>query len=306
MTQTNKEIFYSRSNGKLLLTGEYLVLKGAKALALPTKVGQELIVEGTNNHLLFWRTTVINEEWFNATFSIDGLNVLESNNSEIAETLRSILQEAQNLNPSFLKQGCKVKTNIEFNRDWGLGSSSTLVYNIAQWANCDAYEINKRVFKGSGYDIACAGAESPILFKKKKKVKVLTVDFNPLFQGHLVFVWLNRKQDTRKGISLLNEDQKFKNEVKALNAITEQLVSETSFDQFCGLLRNHEKIISEVINLKTVQSDLFSDFNGVVKSLGAWGGDFVLVASKLPFNELQRYFSEKGYKTVLKYSDLIN
>jgi mevalonate kinase len=40
-----KETFYS--NGKLLITGEYLVLDGATAFALPTKIGQNLIVEKT-------------------------------------------------------------------------------------------------------------------------------------------------------------------------------------------------------------------------------------------------------------------
>lgn len=34
-----------KSNGKLLLTGEYLVLDGAVALALPTKMGQIMTVE---------------------------------------------------------------------------------------------------------------------------------------------------------------------------------------------------------------------------------------------------------------------
>ena len=35
--------FYS--NGKLLLTGEYFVLDGAKSLAVPTNCGQDLTVE---------------------------------------------------------------------------------------------------------------------------------------------------------------------------------------------------------------------------------------------------------------------
>ena len=46
-TNTMKKEFYS--NGKLLITGEYLVLDGAKAFALPTKFGQNLIVEKGNN-----------------------------------------------------------------------------------------------------------------------------------------------------------------------------------------------------------------------------------------------------------------
>ena len=37
-----KQTFYS--NGKLLLTGEYLVLNGAVALAIPTKFGQTLTI----------------------------------------------------------------------------------------------------------------------------------------------------------------------------------------------------------------------------------------------------------------------
>ena len=37
------QTFYS--NGKLLITGEYVVLDGAKALALPTKFGQSLLVK---------------------------------------------------------------------------------------------------------------------------------------------------------------------------------------------------------------------------------------------------------------------
>ena len=42
-----KKTFYS--NGKLLITAEYLVLDGAKAFALPTKFGQNLIIEETNH-----------------------------------------------------------------------------------------------------------------------------------------------------------------------------------------------------------------------------------------------------------------
>ena len=44
--------FYS--NGKLLLTGEYLVLDGANAFAVPTKFGQNLIVEKIVEPQLIW------------------------------------------------------------------------------------------------------------------------------------------------------------------------------------------------------------------------------------------------------------
>ena len=47
-----KKKYYS--NGKLLITGEYVVLDGAKALALPTKFGQYLIIEPGKNQQINW------------------------------------------------------------------------------------------------------------------------------------------------------------------------------------------------------------------------------------------------------------
>ena len=48
--------FYA--NGKLLLTGEYLVMNGAKAVALPTNKGQSLSVKyrPSNNPKLYWKS----------------------------------------------------------------------------------------------------------------------------------------------------------------------------------------------------------------------------------------------------------
>ena len=51
---TNKHTFYS--NGKLLLTGEYVVLDGANALAVPTKYGQNLVVEIINKPYIIWKS----------------------------------------------------------------------------------------------------------------------------------------------------------------------------------------------------------------------------------------------------------
>ena len=61
-----EQTFYS--NGKLLITGEYLVLDGAKALALPTKFGQNLIVEKGKNKEIVWKSfDKDNSIWFNET-----------------------------------------------------------------------------------------------------------------------------------------------------------------------------------------------------------------------------------------------
>jgi hypothetical protein len=60
--------------------------------------------------------------------------------------------------------------------------------------------------------------------------------------------------------------------------------------------------MSEILSLAKVQDRLFPDFEGTIKSLGAWGGDFVLVLSQ---DNPTAYFSEKGYTTILPYAEMI-
>jgi len=63
-------------------------------------------------------------------------------------------------------------------------------------------------------------------------------------------------------------------------------------------------LIGRSLNLPLVQDRLFPDFPGTVKSLGAWGGDFVLVASELAVSEVVNYFSDKGFRTILSWKDM--
>jgi hypothetical protein len=41
---------------------------------------------------------------------------------------------------------------------------------------------------------------------------------------------------------------------------------------------------------------------GAIKSLGAWGGDFILASGN---QKTPNYFHEKGFKTVISYSEMI-
>ena len=70
-----KKEFYS--NGKLLITGEYLVLDGAKALALPTKFGQNLIVEEKDNLEIHWKSFDSDGSlWFEDTFTFENITII--------------------------------------------------------------------------------------------------------------------------------------------------------------------------------------------------------------------------------------
>jgi mevalonate kinase len=303
------------SNGKLLLTGEYLVLDGAKSLAVPTKFGQDLIVEKIKERQIIWGSfTYTGECWFEAVFDLKKLRLInctfnsdkEGNADVIAETLLQILREAKDLNPDFLKSenGFMVKTNLTFPRNWGLGTSSTLINSIASWAKVDAFKLLWNSFKGSGYDIACAQNNKPIFYQIEEEKPIVTqVKFNPSFIENLFFVHLNQKQDSKEGIAKFRESNiNFDEEIKRISEISDAFLNADSIESFNSLIVEHENIISSIIKLKPVKERLFPYYFGEIKSLGAWGGDFVLVTGN---KETPNYFKNKGFKTVISYSEMI-
>ena len=305
----------SYSNGKLLLTGEYVVLDGATALAVPTKFGQDLVVEKIKEPQLIWGSfTHTGECWFEAVFDLPKLRLVnatfdsdtEGNADLIAETLQNILQEARKLNPDFLQSdtGFVVKTNLTFPRDWGLGTSSTLINNIAQWAIVDAYQLLWNSFSGSGYDIANAQNNSPVLYQlEDEKPIVKTVEFLPEFSDQLFFVHLNKKQNSREGIAKYKENKKdIQQEIHRISEISHEMCSAKSLSDFERLVEEHEQIIAAIIKQQPVKERLFPDYAGAIKSLGAWGGDFILATGN---NNTIPYFKEKGYHTILSYAEMI-
>ena len=298
-----------------MLTGEYLVLEGATALAVPTKFGQDLSVEKIKEPQLIWGSfTKAGDCWFEAVFELPKLRLVNAafnSDSEgsaefIAETLQDILLETRKLNPEFLQSdtGFLVKTNLTFPRDWGLGTSSTLINNIAQWAKVDAFQLLWNSFSGSGYDIANAQYNIPILYAlKNQKPIIKKVDFLPSFSDQLFFVHLNKKQDSKDGIARFKEKrQKIHNEIQLVSEISRQLIKQQKLSEFEKLIHEHEKIISSIIELPTVKKRLFSDYFGTLKSLGAWGGDFMLATGN---KDTPQYFIDKGYTTILRYSDMV-
>ena len=89
-----------------------------------------------------------------------------------------------------------------------------------------------------------------------------------------------------------------------IDAITKEMVNVSSISKFEELIDKHESILSKSLDLPTIKEERFSDFQGCVKSLGAWGGDFALVTGSKE-SDLREYFTEKGHDTVLSYADLI-
>ena len=293
------------SSGKLLITSEYAVIDGACALAVPTKLGQSMTVIDKEDPGIHWIAKDVDGNiWFENHFQIHDFRPTPQTD-ETASRLQQILLVARELNSDFLTKstGVIVETQLDFSRDWGLGSSSTLINNVAQWAGVDPFYLQKKVFGGSGYDIACAQKHNPITYQLvDQQPTVIDVAFAPPFQEHLFLVYMNQKQNSRTSIQ--NHYRGVSDEVRnALSALTKRFVKTQSASEFQTLMLAHESIISKLIGIPPVQQTMFADYDGVVKSLGAWGGDFVLACG--PKNS-KAYFSAKGYAVCIPYSELIS
>lgn len=298
-----------RANGKLLLTSEYVVLDGAEALAVPTRLGQKFSVYSLKSPKISWKSydceglVWINEEFSMAEIQSFEGRVVENNPKT---RLLQVLHQAHKLNPTFLNdRGYLVESSLEFPKEWGLGTSSTFISFVAQWFGIDAFELLQNTFGGSGYDLACATARQPILYQLENKLPTIReVSFQPKFSSHLYFVYLNRKQNSRNSIAAYQDVRGglSQSQMDFFSALTRQLMQTDSLQTFSELLQAHEQELSKILKTPTIQEQLFSDFSGVVKSLGGWGGDFVwIICTENPTN----YFRSKGYKVVIPYSEMV-
>jgi mevalonate kinase len=305
------QAFYG--HGKLLLTGEYLVNHGARALALPASVGQSMKVKYRHSYqpTLNWRSVdhrgVV---WFESDYEFWHFRPIKNTGSPEQDFVRQVLSAVRLQNPHFLRDDMDVmvETKIEFPMDWCLGSSSTFLYNVAQWAYVSPFELLKQTIGGSGYDIACAQALGPIKFQNlQHRPQWETVDFNPLFKDQLYFVFLGRKT------SLAEESELFERAniaisdlvVNEISQLTLEILAAANLVSFSKIIKTHEEIMASLLKCKTIKEELFSDYWGEVKSIGAWGGQFALVTSDRGPEETREYFYGKGLQTILPYCEIV-
>ena len=294
--------FYS--HGKLLLTSEYAVLAGAKALAIPCKKGQFLEYIPDATALLQWKSYDEKAKlWFEAEYETSSLRLLNTSDKGVAKRLEKVLRFAKKENSSFLITGGLVVCRLEFKRKWGLGSSSTLISNIAQWAKVNPYRLLQVGFGGSGYDIACALAAGPILYKRNMEEPVVkSVAFFPSFIDQLHFIYLNKKKNSQEAVQTFDLKTMNEKSIEKCNQLTDAIRISKNIREFNVLIEEHERLIGRFIDQKPVKERLFPDFSGSIKSLGAWGGDFILATGS---KESIEYFKEKGYSTVIPYREMI-
>ena len=294
----------------MLISGEYAVLDGARAFALPTRFGQKMTVKNSRGSDLIWECEDMNgNSWFNSHISLYDFSAINTTDQDISDNLKKILKNAVRLNSEFLSKwnGFKVITQLEFPRDWGLGSSSSLYSLIGDWADINSLMLYFKVENGSGYDVACSGAGEPIIYyANDEEISYTPIEFKPSFTKNLYFVHLNKKQDSKQGIkSYLKAVKDRKTLVKSISEISDQMSETKDLKTFSALMEKHEDIIAHHTGFEKVRDQYFSDYWGAVKSLGAWGGDFVMATSTKTSIETKAYFEGKGFSTVLPFDEMI-
>jgi hypothetical protein len=119
-------------------------------------------------------------------------------------------------------------------------------------------------------------------------------------------VYLNEKKNSRHAVKAFTEQNVKEEILQRISDISEEVVSADDLDTFCALLYEHEKLVGEMTGLIPVKDRLFPEFNGCIKSLGAWGGDFILAATGQSEEKVRTRFGERGFDTVFPFNELIS
>jgi mevalonate kinase len=292
--------FYA--SGKLLLFGEYLVLKGSGCLAIPLSYGQKMHVESSKNDFLEWKSSHNDATWFSCFFSktLEIINTSDLPNAQMLIRLMKIIKET---NPDLFGNGLNFHTEMNFKPGWGFGSSSTFISLLAQWSKMDPYLLLEKSFGGSGCDVACATANTPVIYDMQGRQTVPVYLF-PKVSSKTLFVYSGKKKDSNEAVKQFRAQTVFDDDIEKMKRIIIAVANATQVDVFEEAMEESEKLLSRILKLKPVKEILFPDYPYAIKSLGAWGGDFFMATFRKEV-EARKYFEEKGYTTLFNYNELI-
>jgi mevalonate kinase len=276
------------SSGKLLLCGEYWVLHGASALAVPTRLGQRLTYRATDQPLHWTAVDRHGQAWLDASAVSD-------------PHVESLLQAARSLGGQVPYTGL-VRTELEFDRSWGWGSSSSLTDLVAQWTGVPALDLHFATSRGSGFDVACARATSALTYRKigpsKGEWSAAAAAHWPT--EHFALVYLGQKQDSQKEVQR-GRREPLQAELDAISDLSRAMAEAQKVTEWMQLIEEAEARTAAWTGLPRIQ-ERFTGVRATLKSLGAWGGDFVLAVAEDP--SAFAYFAEHGY-LCMKWSDCV-
>jgi mevalonate kinase len=294
-----------KAQGKFLITGEYAVLNNVSALAMPLKLNQYLEINDRDDQVITWKSYNNDGDlWYQVVTKVPDLYSGSINCSNpITLKLSKILNIALQLTSNNYLRGFDAVMTLDFDRHSGMGTSSTLISLISQWLGCNPYQLQFKCFGGSGYDIACARASKSLVYNYNNADPIVEeVTFDPAIKEYIFFVYLNRKQDSRDSIAQFNQELLTEDLREELTNMPEGFISASNdVSEFNKVIDRHEEIISSLIGLTPIKKQLFGDYEGSIKSLGGWGGDFVMATGGI---EARDYFKDKGYNEILEWDEV--
>ncbi len=302
-------MIHFQAHGKLLLSAEYMVMHGSKALAVPLQKGQTLEIKHTESKQFFsWKAYYNSKLWFAADFDPGTLKILDATNPEMALRLKNIIQACIEMMPSFQESLFRkdAVTRLDFSPDYGFGSSSTLISLLAEWAEVNPLDLHFMVSEGSGYDVACALADGAITYKLRDDLpQYQHIPFYPSFRENIWFAWLGRKQPTESHLrEVARKINPGFDTIYKFSELTRAMIEATTLSEFRLVMEEHEEELSRILGKERISSS-FKSLPGSIKSLGAWGGDFVMIASEVGRESLEAYLAGEGIHTLYSYEELV-
>lgn len=294
--------------GKLLLFGEYLVLRGAQSMALPLHYSQSLMVSSHSGDNLIWDCFEKDEPWLKIELSptLEILNATDSDKAGIVVKLLSYILRQQ---PAIEIAGKHFRFDIDFDRKYGLGTSSTFLSLLSQWSGVDPYSLQNQYFKGSGFDIAAATAGAPFIYKIEtrngaKKRIVKPIELPRAITGHLLFVYTGKKQISLSEVRSFDQVKISDEQLRFMNQVVEGAATSDDIEQFEMWMQKSERFLSKILKATPVKERLFPDYPYAIKSLGAWGGDFVMATFRDERKAIE-YFHNKKMNPIFNYRQLV-
>lgn len=295
------------ASGKLLLFGEYLVLRGAKSLVMPLHYRQTLTISPYPSENILWKCFEKGIEWLEIEFSPE-LEFIKSTDEKKGIIVQSLLQLIQKERPSLKIAGLHFHFEIDFDRNFGFGTSSTFLSLLSQWSRVNPYLLMEKSFGGSGFDLAAATARGPLIYQTEglsndAKRKIETVKIPEEISKQLLFVYTGKKKKTRGEVSNFEKMKTSQHQINEMNNIIDKALA-NDIENFEVQMKRSELLLSTILGVSTIQSTYFSDYPFAVKSLGAWGGDFIMAAFRKE-EDARNYFLEKGMNPIFNYQHLI-
>lgn len=286
-----------------MLFGEFLVLRGSQSLAIPLKLGQTLQVLPFEEGILWQCYEVSGNCWLEILFSKE-LEILHTSDLEKAALIQKLLFFIKREKEDLSLSGLHFKFELAFDRHFGFGTSSTLLSLLSQWSGVDAYVLSEQSFQTSGYDIAAATAVKPFVYRVKNKLENQS-SLPETITNHLLFIFSGGKQSTAKRVAYFNQHTSDSSKsVEQMNQIVASAVRCTDIREWEQLMMESEQLIAPLLDMLPVKEAHFSDYPYAIKSLGAWGGDFIMAGYR-NIEEAKDYFQKKQMHPVFTYPELV-